>query len=75
MQNIPHSWFKANNVKCQDIFNTFVNNLLETQKVPKFAYSTFIDKSYPDKFISFWHCLADDMEDPNWTEIHLRNSL
>ena len=73
MKNIPHSWFKAKNVKSQDIFNTLVDNLLATQKVPKFSYSTFIDKSCPDKRISFWNCLADDMEDPDWTEIHLRN--
>ena len=73
MKNIPHSWFKAENVKSQDIFNTLVDNLLATQKVPKFSYSTFIDKSCPDKRISFWNCLADDMEDPDWTEIHLRN--
>ena len=73
MKNIPHSWFKAKNVKRQDIFNTLVDNLLATQKVPKFSYSTFIDKSCPDKLISFWNCLADDMDDPDWTEIHLRN--
>ena len=30
MKNVPYSWFKAKNIKSQDIFNTLVDNLLAT---------------------------------------------
>jgi len=73
MKNIPHIWFNDENVDNQDYFNTLVDNLLATQKIPKFCYSTFIDKSIPDKRIDFWNGLANDTDEPNWAEIHLRN--
>ena len=54
-------------------FNTLVDNLLATLKVPKFSYSTSIEKSCPDKRISFWNCFADDTDDPDWTEFIIIN--
>ena len=54
LQNIPSSWLEGQNFDCLDVSDRIVDNIVSIQKVPKFTYSTLLEKSLPDKRMCFW---------------------
>ena len=74
MKNIPSPWLQGQNLECLDVFDRIVDNLISTEKIPGFAYSTLLEKCIPDKRICYWQDIAEeDPEDLDWENIHLRN--
>ena len=53
MKNIPSSWIEGQNFDCLDVFDRIVDNIFSIKKVPKFTYSTLLEKCLPDKRICF----------------------
>ena len=74
LRNIPCEWLEYPNIQNDDVFYSFVNNLIDAPKVPKYTYLLMLDKCLPDNQISFWEAFADFIVDSeDWEEIHLRN--
>ena len=74
MQNIPSSCLEGQNFDCLDVFDRIVDNIVSIQKVPKFTYSTLLEKCLPDMRICFGQDLSEeDPEDLDWEDIHLHN--
>ena len=74
IKNIPCEWLEYPNIQNDDVFDLFVNNLMDAPKVPKYAYSLMLDKCLPDNQISFWEAFEDfTVDSEDWEEIHLRN--
>jgi len=65
---LPFDWLHQNNT--QDPFDLIVDNLLRTDKVPRFAYSILREKQSPAIREEQWFDYFDLQEDIDWHKIH-----
>ena len=73
LQNIPGPWLNGLNIFELDVHSGIVKKLIESKKIPKYAYTIFFDECHPDKSISFWKDSCSSPTNVDWGKIHMLN--
>ena len=72
MKNIPGDWLLKVNFDHEIVFDRIKSKVVNTQKVPKFAYSIMLEPHNPEKTLQFWNDFADP-NPVNWDKVHMNN--
>ena len=78
VKNIPPKWLEVENPINQNniaVINTLVDKLVNTKKVPSYAYNILIDKCVPDTRYLYWCNKVSVPQDINWENIHVTNFM
>ena len=73
MKNVPQEWLENSHDQNMDIIDTLIAKLVNTKKVPTYAYNILLDKCAPDKRYNYWSDKLAIPHDINWENVHVKN--
>ena len=72
MKSIPGDWLLKVNFDHEIVFDRIKSKVVNTQKLPKFAYSIMLEPHNPEKTLQFWNDFADP-NPVNWDKVHMND--
>ena len=73
IKNIPNFWLENRNKEEMNVVDDIIINLVQTKKVPRYAYKILYGSCTPDNRYEYWNDKVSVPHDVNWETIHSVN--